>query len=237
MATADPRPMRRCLYLQSRVAGGLPHGSQVLFVRLPWPALERSQSARLARGGSGCACTGTCGGSSFLTSDHRAGYWRGPEGCPPECPGIKPPNTWSEAVPEGRGGGAPRTEGGSRQRPHGSQGGARWPSSSASEVVVDGQEGHVRPDRERRRDEGREARRLGQVRLVLGWGWCRCARLNRVVAVTVAAISASLGCFIRGASFDEGLPADEPPAEGPAGDSESSAGRQSIFGRAYRGTQ
>ena len=27
----------------------------------------------------------------FLAGDYHAGYWRGPGGCPPECPGIKPP--------------------------------------------------------------------------------------------------------------------------------------------------
>ena len=44
----------------------------------------------------------------FLAGDYRAGYWRGPAGCPPECPGIKPPNTWSEAIPEGREGISPQ---------------------------------------------------------------------------------------------------------------------------------
>ena len=42
------------------------------------------------------------GGTSFLAGDYHAGYWRGPAGCPPECPGVKPPNTRSEPVPEGR---------------------------------------------------------------------------------------------------------------------------------------
>ena len=47
---------------------------------------------------------------TLLDGDYRAGYWRGPEGCPPECPGLEPPYTWSEAVPEGREGLSPRTE-------------------------------------------------------------------------------------------------------------------------------
>ena len=47
---------------------------------------------------------------TLLDGDYRAGYWRGPEGCPPECPGLKPPYTWSEPVPEGRRGVPPRRE-------------------------------------------------------------------------------------------------------------------------------
>ena len=50
------------------------------------------------------------GGTTLLAGDYRAGYWRGPDGCPPECPGLKPPYTWSEAVPEGREGLSPLTE-------------------------------------------------------------------------------------------------------------------------------
>jgi hypothetical protein len=34
-------------------------------------------------------------------------HWRGPEGCPPECPGVVAPYTSSEAVPVGREGIAP----------------------------------------------------------------------------------------------------------------------------------
>ena len=49
------------------------------------------------------------GGSSFLAGDYHAGYWRGPDGCPPECPGLRPPNTWSQTIPEGREGLSPRT--------------------------------------------------------------------------------------------------------------------------------
>ena len=28
------------------------------------------------------------GAMTLLAGDHRAGYWRGPDGCPPECPGL-----------------------------------------------------------------------------------------------------------------------------------------------------
>ena len=48
------------------------------------------------------------GGTSFLARDYHAGYWRGPDGCPPECIGIKPPNTHFEPVPEGHEGISPR---------------------------------------------------------------------------------------------------------------------------------
>ena len=47
------------------------------------------------------------GGSSFLAGDYHVGYWRGPAGCPPECIGIKPPNTSSQAIPQGREGISP----------------------------------------------------------------------------------------------------------------------------------
>jgi hypothetical protein len=38
----------------------------------------------------------------LLAGNFRAGYWRGPEGCPPTCPGLTPPYTSSQPVPEGR---------------------------------------------------------------------------------------------------------------------------------------
>ena len=41
------------------------------------------------------------GHTSLLAGNYHAGYWRGPEGCPPECPGLKPPYTWSEAGARG----------------------------------------------------------------------------------------------------------------------------------------
>ena len=47
---------------------------------------------------------------TLLAGDHRAGYSRGPDGCPPECPGLKPPYTWSQADSEGREGLSPWTE-------------------------------------------------------------------------------------------------------------------------------
>ena len=50
------------------------------------------------------------GGTTLMAGDYHAGYWRGPEGCPPECPGLKPPYTWSAPVPEGRAGIPPRQQ-------------------------------------------------------------------------------------------------------------------------------
>ena len=44
----------------------------------------------------------------LLAGDVRDGYWRGPDGCPPGCPGINPPYTASVAVPVGREGLLPR---------------------------------------------------------------------------------------------------------------------------------
>ena len=106
MATADPHALRRCLYCNRELladsrtvrkfcssacryrhwnAANPPAWYKEVPVRLHWHF----------------------GGSSFLAGDYHAGYWRGPEGCPPECPGIKPPNTHSEPVPEGREGISP----------------------------------------------------------------------------------------------------------------------------------
>lgn len=60
------------------------------------------------RGFTGVRLHWHLGGTSFLAGDYHAGYWRGPDGCPPECIGIKPTNTHSEPVPEGREGISPR---------------------------------------------------------------------------------------------------------------------------------
>jgi hypothetical protein len=51
------------------------------------------------------------GGTSLLTGDITAGRWYGPEGCPPECPGITAPYTTSHAVIEGREWAAPSSSG------------------------------------------------------------------------------------------------------------------------------
>ena len=67
----------------------------------PGPAYEEPPRVRLHWHG---------GRTTYLAGDYRAGYRRGPDGCPPECPGVKPPYTWSGAVPEGREGLSPRTE-------------------------------------------------------------------------------------------------------------------------------
>lgn len=48
--------------------------------------------------------------TTLPAGDYRAGYWRGPAGCPPECLGPKPPYTWSQAIPEGREGLPPRRD-------------------------------------------------------------------------------------------------------------------------------
>ena len=66
------------------------------------------------------------GVTTVLWGDYRAGYWRGPEGCPPECPGLTPPKyAWSEPVPEGR-------EGLSPHRPPPVAAASSRPSSSTS---------------------------------------------------------------------------------------------------------
>ena len=39
------------------------------------------------------------GTTQLLTGYYRMGYWRGPEDCPPTCPGIEPPYTRSQAIP------------------------------------------------------------------------------------------------------------------------------------------
>lgn len=49
-------------------------------------------------------------GSLLLYGYVANGYWRGPEGCPPNCPGLQPPYTKSYPVPEGREGLPPRAE-------------------------------------------------------------------------------------------------------------------------------
>ena len=73
--------------MQPRAAGELPAGAQVLLVGLsvrawnaanPGPAWVEEVRVRLHWH------TGPLG---FLAGDHHAGYWRGPAGCPPECPG------------------------------------------------------------------------------------------------------------------------------------------------------
>ena len=43
------------------------------------------------------------GTTSYLAGDNAAGYWHGPGGCPPECPGLELPKyTWSQPALEGR---------------------------------------------------------------------------------------------------------------------------------------
>ena len=65
----------------------------------PSPAYEEPPRVRLQWHG---------GATTYLAGDYRAGYWRGPEGCSPQYPGLKPLYTRSEAVPEGREGISPR---------------------------------------------------------------------------------------------------------------------------------
>ena len=69
----------------------------------PGPAWYEEQESRVRLHWHGDVTT-------LLAGDYRAGYWRGPDGCPPECPGIKPPYIWSQAVPEGREGLPPRRD-------------------------------------------------------------------------------------------------------------------------------
>lgn len=47
------------------------------------------------------------GGYQLLAGNATDGHWRGPGGCPPGCPGLKPPHTTSQAIPEGREGWPP----------------------------------------------------------------------------------------------------------------------------------
>ena len=111
MTLAEPRPVRRCLACDRP----LPENSRPerKFCSSAcrgrhWNAANRGpgwyeeQEPRVRLHWHG-------GGTTLLAGDYCAGYWRGPDGCPPECPGLKPPYTWSQAVPVGREGLAPRS--------------------------------------------------------------------------------------------------------------------------------
>ena len=96
---ADPLPVRRCLACNRELpANSRPERKfcssacrgRHWNAANPGPAWYKAQEPRVR-------LHWHLGGSTFLAGDYRAGYGRGPEGCPPECPGIKPPNTSSEA--------------------------------------------------------------------------------------------------------------------------------------------
>ena len=107
MASADPRLIRRCLAWDRE----LPADSRTVRKfcssacrRRHWDAMNPAPEEP---GWTGVRLHWHLGGSSFLAGDYHVGYWRGPDGCPPECIGIKPPNTSSQAIPKGREGVSP----------------------------------------------------------------------------------------------------------------------------------
>ena len=93
MIPADPRPIRRCLAC-NRVLPATSRPERKFCSSacrgLHWNAANRGPAwyedqkplVRLHWHG---------GRTTLLAGDYRAGYWRGPAGCPPECPGLKPP--------------------------------------------------------------------------------------------------------------------------------------------------
>ena len=111
--TADRRPIRRCLACNRELpANSRPERKfcssacrgRHWNAANPGPAWYEEQEPRVR-------LHWHVGVTSVLWGDVRAGYWRGPDGCPPECPGVEPPKyTWSQAVPEGREGLPPRRD-------------------------------------------------------------------------------------------------------------------------------
>ena len=91
MTLADPLPVRRCLECDRELPAGSrpsassarrPAGAATGTQPTPAPSWTEEPRVRLHWHG---------GLTTVLWGDYRAGYWRGPDGCPPECPGLTPP--------------------------------------------------------------------------------------------------------------------------------------------------
>ena len=110
---ADPRPTRRCLACNRELpANSRPERkfcSSACRYR-HWNAANRGPGWYEDQEPRAAPPLAPRPVQSLLAGYARAGYWRGPDGCPPECPGIEPPYTWSEAIPEGREGLPPRRD-------------------------------------------------------------------------------------------------------------------------------